>query len=101
MIPPAPDSPQNPTSPAASGLANDVATAPGDLPVAAIQARAASQSEQFRHDNTITPLAPGPDEPVMVEATTGERMPLYRAAVFYTTDGSMPDVGSMSVPMEV
>src|SRR5437763_1828566 len=100
MIPPLSDRPQTPAGPAASGLANDIATAPGDLPIAAVQARFASQREQFRHDNTITPLAPGPDEPVVVEATTGEGMSLSRAAVFYTTDSSMPDASSMSVPME-
>jgi cyclomaltodextrinase len=100
MIPPAQDRPQPPAGPAASGLANNVATAPGDLPIAAVHARFASQREQFRHDNTITPLAPGPDEAVLVEATTGEGMSLSRAAVFYTIDGSMPDAGSISVPME-
>ncbi len=101
MIPPISDRPQIPSGPAAGGLANDVATAPGDLPIAAVQVRFALQREQFRHDNTITPLAPGPDEAVVVEATTGEGMSLSRAAVFYTTDGSVPDAGSVSVPMEV
>src|SRR5207253_9414684 len=49
---------------------------------------------------TITPLAPGPGEPALVEATTGELMPLARAAVYYTTDGSVPHAGSSSVPMQ-
>lgn len=83
-----------------SGLANDVATAPGDLPSADVEARAVLRSTQFRHDNTISPTAPGAGEPVLVEATTGELVPLARAAVFYTTDGSLPNVGASSVLME-
>src|SRR5438270_3714530 len=100
MVPPASDKPHYPSGPANSGLANEVATAPGDLPFAAVQNRASLRREQFRHDNTITPLAPGPDEPVLVEATTGELVPLAGTAVFYTTDGSVPHVGSSSVAME-
>ena len=93
MVPPPPGDPPD------QALANDVATAPGDIPVPEVQARLALQGEQFRHDNTITPLAPRPGEPVGVEATAGERLPLAAAAVFYTTDGSAPDVDAPSVPM--
>src|SRR5579862_3765031 len=56
----------------------EIATAPGDLPIAEIQARAALQERQFRHDNTITPPAPAPDTPVAVLATSGTRAPVAR-----------------------
>ncbi|MFL5735595.1 MAG: alpha-amylase family glycosyl hydrolase, partial [Chloroflexia bacterium] len=101
MGPSATDKPNKPGDPANSGLAGDVATAPGDLPIRDLEARARLRREQFRHDNTITPLAPGPDEPVLLDATTGEEMLLAGAAVFYTTDGSAPDANSQSVPMQI
>lgn len=77
-----------------------IASAPGDLPFAEIIARQAAQRTQFRHDNTIVPLAPTPVHPVEVWATSGEEMPLERAVLFYTTDGSQPDSSSTAIVME-
>jgi cyclomaltodextrinase / maltogenic alpha-amylase / neopullulanase len=81
-------------------FANDIATAPGDLPMPAIGARFSARLTQFRHDNTIEPLAPRPDEPVQVWATSGTEMPVAEATVFYTTDGSLPDERSARLAME-
>src|SRR4051812_32422166 len=81
------------------GLVNEVATAPGDLPRSEVLARATLLAEQFRHDNTIEPLAPRADEPVVVEATSGSKLLLARAAVYYTTDGRVPGPDDPAVPM--
>lgn len=78
---------------------SQIATAPGDLPTPQQQLRLTSQTHQFRHDNTIVPLAPEPEKPVEVWATSGTGMPLHRAAIFYTTDGSLPTLDSQSLPM--
>ena len=75
------------------------ATPPGDLPLSQIIARAAAQQGQFRHDNTLEPLAPQPDTPTEVWATSGAGVRLARAAVYYTADGSVPQPTSASVPM--
>src|SRR5947209_15653006 len=81
-------------------FANDIATAPGDLPMPDIAARFAARLRQFRHDNTIEPLAPRPGESVVVWATSGTEMHLERAALFYTVDGSEPTLESTRVAME-
>ncbi len=78
----------------AQPLADDIATAPGFLPMPEITARVASRGAQFRHDNTLAPLAPLPDQPTEVWATSGEEAPLAGAALFYTTDGGLPDPAS-------
>ncbi len=81
---------------------NDIATAPGFLPMPEITARAASRGAQFRHDNTLTPLAPVAGQPTEVWATSGEELPLAGAVLFYTTDGGLPDPASATqAPMEV
>jgi glycosidase len=77
-----------------------IASAPGDLPFAEIIARQAAQQTQFRHDNTIIPLAPTAGQPVEVWATSGEEISLARAVLFYTTDGSRPDSSSAALVME-
>jgi len=79
---------------------NTIATAPGDLPLSEIEARLATQQTQFRHDNTIAPLAPRPDEQVEVFATAGTGVHIERACIFYTTDGSQPTTTARRVPME-
>ncbi len=82
---------------------SSIATAPGDLPLSEIEARLATQQTQFRHDNTIAPLAPRPDEPVEVFATAGTGVHVERACIFYTTDGSQPTTTAPTarrVPME-
>jgi glycosidase len=77
----------------------DIATAPGDLPLVAVLARRAARREQFRHDNTIEPLAPSPDGPVTVDATCGEECWLKGASLYYSVDGSVPDASSPAIPM--
>jgi glycosidase len=83
-----------------AAFANDIATAPGDLPMPDVAARFSARLKQFRHDNTIEPLAPRPGEPVAIWATSGTEMHLDRATLYYTTDGSDPDDRSRAVPME-
>jgi len=93
--------PGNPTTEARTAVPDEATTAPGDLPVSYINMRVALQREQFRHDNTIVPLAPEPDLPVEVWATSGEALRVLRAAVYYTVDGSLPCLSSPSEPMNV
>lgn len=78
-----------------------IATAPGDIPLPMVQKRIAAQANQFRHDNTIRPFAPQPNEPVEVWATSGVAMPLDRAEVWFTTDGRLPDATSKKMPMRL
>jgi len=78
---------------------DNIATAPGDLPLGQIIQRRSLLREQFRHDNTISPFAPTPQDPVTVRATSGSKLGIKSAAVFYTIDGSVPDKQSKSVPM--
>jgi len=80
--------------------AYEIATAPGDLPPAEVEARLASRRAQFRHENTIVPLAPRPGEAVEVRATAGTGVRVERACVFYTLDGSLPDAAAPRVPLE-
>ena len=77
----------------------EVANPPGELPQAEIEARLAALAWQFRHDNTIAPLAPSPGEPVEIYTTSGGALPLERAVVFYTADGSWPGPGASELPM--
>jgi len=77
------------------------ATAPGDIEKPEIEARFLAQREQFRHDNTIEPLAPTPDQPVTIWATSGVMIRLAGASVFYTTDGSAPGPSSTEIPMTI
>ena len=76
-----------------------VATAPGDIALPMVQERVAAQAHQFRHDNTIRPFAPQPNEPVEIYATSGVEMPLDRAEVWFTTDGRLPDATAQKMPM--
>ncbi len=82
-------------------FANDIATAPGDLPMPEVDARFAALQSQFRHDNTIRPLSPVPQEPVTVWATSGADLDLRQASLLYTTDGSHPGDDATSVAMTV
>ncbi|WP_376796047.1 alpha-amylase family glycosyl hydrolase [Thermogemmatispora sp.] len=77
-----------------------VAAVPGDLPLTEVLMRQAAQRSQFRHDNTIRPLEPHPGEPVEVWATSGEELPIERAVLFYTVDGSRPDLSATELPMQ-
>lgn len=76
-----------------------IASVPGDLPLSEVITRQTAQRTQFRHDNTILPLSPGADQTVEVWATSGEELPLERALLFYTTDGSQPDLSSTAIAM--
>lgn len=76
-----------------------IASAPGDLPVSALQERLARKATQFRHDNTIRPTAPTPTQAVTVTATSGAAVNLTRAELWYTTDGSWPSPHSPCIPM--
>jgi cyclomaltodextrinase / maltogenic alpha-amylase / neopullulanase len=82
-------------------FANDIATAPGDLPMPEVDARFAALQWQLRHDNTIEPLAPVPHEPVTIWATSGSDLDLQYTALLYTTDGSFPGDDATTVPMTV
>lgn len=77
-----------------------IASAPGHLPFSEIIARQAAQRIQFRHDNTIMPLAPITGQPVEIWATSGEEMAVERVKLFYTTDGSRPISSSAALVME-
>ncbi len=53
----------------------------------------------LRHVSRTFPPVPLAGEPVTVECSVGADLSLRRMEVLYTTDGSMPDPSSMSVPM--
>jgi cyclomaltodextrinase len=78
---------------------SNTASAPGDLPLPAIIERIAARRGQFRHDNTIVPFAPYPGQTVEIWATSGEELPIERAALFYTLDGSQPTASSSAIPL--
>ena len=87
------------TDPGRTQTPEDIATAPGDLPMPEVSARFAALSSQFRHDNTIEPLAPRPGEPVTLDATSGTDTHVSAAAVYYTIDGRDPGTDSPSLRM--
>ncbi len=80
-------------------MTDEIATAPGDLPMPEVSARFAALGWQFRHDNTIVPLVPQPGEPVEVRATSGTDLRVLESVLYYTTDGSRPDFHSPTTPM--
>jgi len=83
---------------------DDVDHVPGELPRPHIVHRMKTQREQFRHDNTLVPLAPSPEVPTEITATSGEVIGIAAATVFFTTDGSIPDLTaqrSVMVPYSV
>lgn len=84
---------------ASTSLAEDIANAPGALASPEVFARLRAMEHQFRHDNTITPLAPVSGESVEITATSGAGIRLHRASLFYTTDGSLPGLHAAEVPM--
>lgn len=91
---------QAPTQAPTQVPTHDIASAPGTLPFTEIIARIAAQRGQLRHDNTIVPFAPRPGQTVEVWATSGEDLPVDRAMLFYTIDGSQPDSAAQAVAME-
>jgi len=88
------------TEPGLSGPEEQIATAPGDLPMPEVSARLSALEWQFRHDNTTVPLAPGPGEPVEVIATSGTGMRLQAVMLYYTVDGTRPDIRAAALPMD-
>lgn len=84
----------------ANDLASGTASAPGDLPWPAIAKREADKAKHFRHDNSIEPVTPRPDEAVAVSATSGARLSMASAHVSYTTDGSQPGAESSRITMD-
>lgn len=84
----------------ANNLAGGTASAPGDLPWPAIAKRVADKARHFRHDNTIDPVTPRPDDTVVVSATSGTGIGLASAHFVYTTDGTQPDEKSPTITME-
>ena len=78
----------------------EIATAPGDLPASEIVRRHETVHDQFRHENTTTPLAPAPGDEVLVEAESGTGAAVERAEIRYTTDGSLPGETARRVVME-
>ncbi|MEZ4634627.1 MAG: alpha-amylase family glycosyl hydrolase [Caldilineaceae bacterium] len=87
------------TSVPAKDHVSGIASAPGDLPLSMLQDRSRSRATQFRHDNQLDPSDPRPGQPVTVTATSGAVIPLLRAEIWYTVDGSLPDASSARVPM--
>ncbi len=77
------------------------ATAPGDLPLSEVLKRRRLLGTQFRHDNTMAPLGPQAGEAVTITATNGVAVPLHRAAVYYTTDGSEPNSAAATIPLTI
>jgi hypothetical protein len=53
------------------------------------------EGSPIRHDNTLSPSAPKPDQAVTVAATSGPAVGIVRAEIWHTTDGSWPDAGSL------
>ena len=82
-------------------LISGIASAPGDIPMVAIENRNKLKAVQFRHDNTISPFQPTPEQSVTVTATSGAAMPLTHAEIWYTTDGTWPNETSQRIPMNV
>lgn len=78
----------------------EIATAPGDLPASEIVRRHQTVGDQFRHENTTTPLAPAPGEEVLVEAESGTGAAVERAEIRYTTDGALPGESAVRVAMD-
>ncbi len=78
----------------------NIATAPGDLPAQEVVRRLKTIRGQFRHENTIEPAIPRPGEPVMIHALSGTGAGIERAAVSYTTDGSVPGPDALQIEME-
>src|SRR5947209_4936931 len=72
---------------------------PGELPRSHFVDRLRMQRQQFRHDNILSPLAPSPELPTEITATSGEVIGVMAATVYYTTDGSLPDLQAQRVPM--
>ncbi|GCE29703.1 alpha-amylase [Dictyobacter alpinus] len=83
-----------------SAILDEQTSAPGDLPLPAIQARLKLQRGQFRHDNILVPVIPVPGQSIEIWATTGMDATLACATLFYTTDGRQPDTSAMTVAME-
>ena len=77
-----------------------IATAPGDLPPGEVARRLDAMRDQFRHDNTIHPLAPGSPDHVTIEACSGAAVGVEEASVLYTTDGTPPHEDSPRIQME-
>lgn len=82
-------------------LVSGIASAPGDIPMPAINKRNALKSVQLRHDNSIIPNCPSPEESVTVTATSGAGMDITRVELWYTTDGSWPDANSTRLAMQI
>ena len=83
-------------------LLSGTASAPGDLPLSLIRQRVKLLQSQFRHDNRLEPLAPIPDQPVTVWASSGGKRPLAYAEVWYTTDQTAPQPDTAHrLPMRV
>ncbi|MEM7334803.1 MAG: alpha-amylase family glycosyl hydrolase [Chloroflexota bacterium] len=83
----------------ASEMAANIASAPGSLPMPLVQKRDSYKAIQFRHDNLISPFQPTPSDSVSIVATSGAALPIARAEIWYTTDGSWPNESSQMVPM--
>ena len=78
---------------------DDLDHVPGELPRSHIVDRLRMQREQFRHDNILSPLAPSPELPTEITATSGESVGVVAAVVYYTTDGSLPHLQAQRLPM--
>src|SRR5258708_12743962 len=88
----------DPTPPPA--MADNLPTAPGDLPIPEIMSRIVAQKSQFRHDNIVIPSIPQPEQAVEFWPTTGEDLPLAQPSIFYTIHASLPDPSASTLPLQ-
>lgn len=87
--------------PFVAGTPSLVASAPGELPPTDVMRRASARRRQFRHDNTLSPLAPRVGEETDVWAVSGDQMRIEVAALWYALGGEEPNSDAMCVPMEI
>ncbi|MFP4549249.1 MAG: alpha-amylase family glycosyl hydrolase [Spirochaetales bacterium] len=64
---------------------NEIATAPGDLPLEMVAKRHIVASRQFRHDGVIRPSLPIPGQPVEVVAYAGAMLAVRSATIYFRT----------------
>jgi len=77
----------------------DIATAPGDLPLEMVVKRSITAKRQFRHDGQLVPNSPGPKDRVLIVAHAGAMLPVQSAFLrfrAYTPDSETEGVVEMT-----